>query len=61
LPYFESQLETSECHIQNTKQTLRSAINTINDKSNLPQTLNIDGKYVADTFKITEQMLCQYR
>jgi hypothetical protein len=37
--YFESQLETSEYHIQNTRQTLRYAINTTIDNSNLPQTL----------------------
>ncbi len=49
--YFESLLEASEYHIKNTRQTLRSAINTTNDKSNLPQTLNVYGNNVADTLK----------
>jgi hypothetical protein len=52
--YFKSQLEANKNNIKNTWKILRSAINKTNDKSNLPQTFNIDGKNVSDTFQIAE-------
>ena len=52
--YFESHLEATEHNIKNTRQILRSAVNKTNDKSNLPQTLNICGNNVTDTFQIAE-------
>ena len=52
--YFKRQLEANKHNIKNTWQILRSAINKTNDKSNLPQTFNIDGNNVTNTFKIAE-------